>query len=445
MPTSSTTRRSRGPSGGAGNAETYVTNKQFSSGLTYTPSGTSLLEARFGWSTRGRARTRRRWSTAQPPRKSPTASPACRPIRASPAGLPTQLITGYLGSRPPGDQPAVAVPDGVQPEGQLHLAAGPSLAQDRLRIPARADRSAGRQPALRPRFLRRPVLAAGVDRGQQQPLQPRRLHVRRCARPTRSATSWSPSCEQNMHFMYLQDDWRVNDRLTLNAGLRYEYATPWTEANNVLSNFDPATKTMVIAKDGSLEDRSTLKPDRNNFGPRLGIAYTPTRSHRDPRRLRHQLRALPSRRRRQRAADQRPAGDQRRRRADARRRHVPHDAAGLSGGPDRSDALQSAARQHHLHAGGLPLERRAQLVRVGAARNLGRRAARPRLRRQSRQRHAAVRQLQPGGAEQRRRHAVAAVAAADPGVRATSPIRSTAASRATTRSRPSSTGASAAT
>ena len=63
--------------------------------------------------------------------------------------------------------------------------------------------------------------------------------------------------------------------MTLNAGLRYEYATPWTEANNVLSNFDPATKTMVMAKDGSLEDRSTLKPDRNNFGPRLGIAYTP--------------------------------------------------------------------------------------------------------------------------------------------------------------------------
>ena len=47
--------------------------------------------------------------------------------------------------------------------------------------------------------------------------------------------------EQNMHFLYLQDDWRVNDRLTLNLGLRYEYATPWVEENNILSNFDPAT------------------------------------------------------------------------------------------------------------------------------------------------------------------------------------------------------------
>ena len=81
--------------------------------------------------------------------------------------------------------------------------------------------------------------------------------------------------QQNMHFIYLQDDWRVNDRLTLNAGLRYEYATPWTEQNNILSNFDPATKTMVIAKDGSLQDRSTLKPDKNNFGPRIGMAFTP--------------------------------------------------------------------------------------------------------------------------------------------------------------------------
>ncbi len=81
---------------------------------------------------------------------------------------------------------------------------------------------------------------------------------------------------QNMQFAYVQDDWRVNDALTLNLGLRYEYATPHWERDNILSNFDPVTRTMVLAQDGSLEDRSTIQPDRNNLGPRLGFAYTIT-------------------------------------------------------------------------------------------------------------------------------------------------------------------------
>ena len=81
--------------------------------------------------------------------------------------------------------------------------------------------------------------------------------------------------QQDMHFGYVQDDWRVNDRLTLNLGLRYEFATPWVEEDNVLSNWNPATRSMVMAKDGSLKDRSTITPDRNNFAPRLGLAWTP--------------------------------------------------------------------------------------------------------------------------------------------------------------------------
>ena len=78
---------------------------------------------------------------------------------------------------------------------------------------------------------------------------------------------------QKMHFGYLQDDWKVNSKLTLNLGARYEYATPQWERDNRLGNFDPATNSLFFAQDGSVRDRSTIQPDRNNWGPRVGLAY----------------------------------------------------------------------------------------------------------------------------------------------------------------------------
>ncbi|HEY7056627.1 MAG TPA: hypothetical protein VH458_08895, partial [Vicinamibacterales bacterium] len=79
---------------------------------------------------------------------------------------------------------------------------------------------------------------------------------------------------RNMHFAYIQDDWRATDKLTLNLGVRYEYATPYWEKDNILSNYDAATNSIVNAKAGSLADRALVDPDRNNFGPRVGFAYT---------------------------------------------------------------------------------------------------------------------------------------------------------------------------
>ena len=78
------------------------------------------------------------------------------------------------------------------------------------------------------------------------------------------------------HF-YIQDEWRVNDRLTLNLGLRYEHNMPWYEVDNGISNFDidtdPLNPTIFVATDGSIASRATLDPDRNNFAPRFGFAY----------------------------------------------------------------------------------------------------------------------------------------------------------------------------
>ncbi len=81
---------------------------------------------------------------------------------------------------------------------------------------------------------------------------------------------------QRMHFGYLQDDWKVAPNLTVNMGVRYEFGTPQWENGNNLTNFDPATNTLLQATDGSIYDRTLVNPDRNNFAPRVGVAYSLT-------------------------------------------------------------------------------------------------------------------------------------------------------------------------
>jgi hypothetical protein len=81
---------------------------------------------------------------------------------------------------------------------------------------------------------------------------------------------------QDMQFYFVQDDYRLTQRLTLNLGLRYEFATPPRERDDQLANFDPATGQMVFAKDGGLFERSLIHPDRNNLAPRLGFSYSAT-------------------------------------------------------------------------------------------------------------------------------------------------------------------------
>ena len=82
---------------------------------------------------------------------------------------------------------------------------------------------------------------------------------------------------QRAHYAYVQDDITLNSRLTLNLGARYEYVTPYFESQDRMSNFDPATNTIVAATDGSIGDRALVDPDRNNFAPRLGFAFQVSR------------------------------------------------------------------------------------------------------------------------------------------------------------------------
>ncbi len=79
--------------------------------------------------------------------------------------------------------------------------------------------------------------------------------------------------QQRMHFLYVQDDFRIAHNLTLNLGLRYEYAPPWWERDNKLGNYDPATNSLIPATNGSIYNRALINPDPWNFAPRVGMAY----------------------------------------------------------------------------------------------------------------------------------------------------------------------------
>jgi hypothetical protein len=73
---------------------------------------------------------------------------------------------------------------------------------------------------------------------------------------------------------FVQDDWKVNTDLTLNLGLRYDIFTAPTERYDRQGNFDPATRTIQMAGDNAPGGRDLANTDKNNFGPRIGFAYS---------------------------------------------------------------------------------------------------------------------------------------------------------------------------
>ncbi len=77
-----------------------------------------------------------------------------------------------------------------------------------------------------------------------------------------------------MHSLYFQDDFRVTPKLTINLGLRWEFASPLYERDNNYSNFDPTTGKMIQATGGSLFARGLVHPDYSDYGPRFGMAYS---------------------------------------------------------------------------------------------------------------------------------------------------------------------------
>ncbi|HEY7284052.1 MAG TPA: TonB-dependent receptor [Vicinamibacterales bacterium] len=256
------------PSGGGGNGNIYTRNKQLVLGSTYVASDRSLLEVRFGWSnTQG---------GKNPPALGDSNNFGISGLPTDPriaGGLPSQAINGY----------AAFGRQATNPQWQYPTVWNPKVNYSWLQ---------GRQ-SLKAGYEYQHI---AVEVQDVNPLYGLDSYTGQFSRPVGSpannnlynlgdfmlglrsqyqlSTFLIAQMRQDLHFLYVQDDIRLNDKLTLNAGLRYEYATPMWEANNILTNFDPNTNKMISATDGSMYDRALVDPDRNNFGPRLGFAYT---------------------------------------------------------------------------------------------------------------------------------------------------------------------------
>lgn len=128
-----------------------------------------------------------------------------------------------------------------------------------------------------------------------------------CQRCETSINLAAADLRANNLYFYLDDTWRVSKKLTLTLGLRYEYSPPYSDRTQTLVNaFIPAIETtpgitdparrpvlvrygsgdfyeglairfhpdIQVARDGRLGTR-LLRPDRNDWAPRLGLAWTP--------------------------------------------------------------------------------------------------------------------------------------------------------------------------
>jgi hypothetical protein len=116
--------------------------------------------------------------------------------------------------------------------------------------------------------------------------------------PTTAARAYPPLKQSLMEYAYaafIQEEFRIMPKVTLSYGLRYEYKSPWREANGYESVFDPKTAKIVVP-DSSLSKVSPLMPTgyigvvsasqagypeslingyKKGFAPRVGVAWRP--------------------------------------------------------------------------------------------------------------------------------------------------------------------------
>ncbi len=270
-----------GPSGGDGNGYIHSIDQNLSVGYTWTPTASSLIEARLGWT--------RILAGKQPALLGGASLESLYGIKGLPTtagltgGFNTQSISGFTALGRQTSNPQFQNPTSWDPKVNYSKTLG------------RHSLKAGFE-----------YLKIGTEILDVNPLYGQNVYSGQFSKPTctqlgkaagctiaNDATSYNladlifgaPSqinqgsysvvnLRQYVTSLYAQDDWHVTPKLTVNLGLRWEFASPLYERDNNYSNFDPTTNTMKKAASGDLLSRSLVNPDKKDFGPRLGVAYS---------------------------------------------------------------------------------------------------------------------------------------------------------------------------
>jgi hypothetical protein len=272
-----------GPSGGDGNGFVRVLDQSAAAGLTWSVTPTSLLEARLGFT--------HILGGKQPPFLGGASMQDLYGIGGLPTfpqltgGLSTQNISGFTGLGRQATNPQFQNPTTWIPKVNYSLVKG----RHALKIGAEEHIVHTEVMDINPvyglnayagQFSKPTCAQLGQAAGCAIANDPSSYNLADfmfgLPSQVQLANYLVGSYRQREYFLYFQDDFRVNAKLTLNLGLRWEYATPRWERDNVLSNFDPATNSMLKAKNGSMYDRTLVNPDYRDWAPRIGLAYSIT-------------------------------------------------------------------------------------------------------------------------------------------------------------------------